>query len=146
MSVHTWWTRGVAVALEDTTWSALRQGNGATVTARSSNNFTGWVHFVIPTPGVPTGTNVKAGQALVQFATGSQASIVAIDVYDGIDKIGGNLVKWTGPLQLKTQSIPWDKPIAYGTGISLQLNFTGTGPEAWVQFIGAAIEFSDPPT
>lgn len=136
------WTNGVAVALENSSWSALRQGFGTTV--RPSNESTsGWVHFAIPTPVILSNVRVKAGQALVRFSTGPQASIGAFHVYDGERKIAEqNGLHLTGTLQVASQQLGRPE-VLWGTGISVLLSFTGTGPDAWVQLIAAGIDFFD---
>jgi hypothetical protein len=136
------WTNGVDVALENRSWSALRQGFGTTIRP-SNETISGWVHFAIPTPVILSGVRVKAGQALVRFSTGSQASIGAIHVYDGETKIAEqNGTKFQGNLQLATLQLGRPE-VKWGTGISVLLNFTGTTSDAWVQLIAAGIDFFD---
>jgi hypothetical protein len=136
------WTNGVDVALENSSWSALRQGFGTTV--RPSNvDTSGWVHFAIPTPVILSNVRVTAGQALVRFSTGPQAKIGAFHVFDGEVNISEqNGLSLGGTLQVATQQLKRPS-ILFGTGISVLLNFTGTGPDAWVQLIGAGIDFFD---
>jgi hypothetical protein len=136
------WTNGVDVALESRSWSALRQGFGTTV--RPSNESTsGWVHFAIPTPVILSNVRVKAGQALIRFSTGPQATIGAFHVYDGEKKIAEqNGLSLSGNLQVATQQLGRPQ-ILWGTGISVLLNFNGTGQDAWVQLIAAGIDFFD---
>lgn len=140
--LQAFWTNGVDIALENRSWSTLRQGFGTFV--RPSNESTsGWVHFSIPTPVILSNVRVTAGQALVRFSTGPQAKIGAFHVYDGENKISEqNGLSLGGTLQVATQ--PLGRPqIFWGTGISLLLDFTGTGEDAWVQLIGAGIDFFD---
>lgn len=140
MALQASWTNGVDIALETNSWSALRQGFGTTVRP-SSGNTSGWVHFAIPTPVILDNVRVKAGQALVRFTTGPQASIGAFHVYDGETKIAEqNGLNLKGTLQLTTQQLGHPE-VLWGTGISLLVNFNGTGTDAWVQLIAAGIDF-----
>jgi hypothetical protein len=136
------WTNGVDIALENKSWSTLRQGFGTTV--RPSNESTsGWAHFSIPTPVILNGVRVKAGQALIRFSTGPRASIRAFHVYDGERKISEqNGLNLTGNVQLSTQQLGRPE-VFWGTGISLLLDFNGTSQDAWVQLIAAGIDFFD---
>jgi len=53
-----------------------------------------------------------------------------------------NGLNWRGTLQVARQSL-WRPEVFWGTGISLLLNFSGMGPDAWVQLIAAEINFFD---
>jgi hypothetical protein len=140
MALQASWTNGVDVALETNSWSALRQGFG-TIVRPSPGNTSGWVHFAIPTPVILSNVRVKAGQALVRFTTGPQGSIGAFHVYDGEKNIAQqNGLNLTGTLQFATQQLGRPE-VLWGTGISLLVNFNGTGPGAWVQLIAAGIDF-----
>jgi hypothetical protein len=136
------WTNSVAIGLENRSWSALRQGGGTTV--RPSNESTsGWVHFAIPTPVILSDVRVTAAQALVRFSTGPNATIGAFHVYDGEQKIAEqNGLSLSGTLQVAAQQLSRPQ-ILWGTGISVLLNFNGTGQDAWVQLIAAGIDFFD---
>ena len=133
------WTHGTSVQFQTQSWAirALRQGFWTTVTP-STDATSGWVHFAIPTVGV----NLKAQLAMIRFSTGPQASIGAIHVFDGetliLQKDSLNL---KGNLQFHPEPIPSKPEVKWGTGISLLLNFSGTGTDAWINLIGAGMEF-----
>ena len=137
MSIKPAWTHGTSVQLQTKSWTADRQGFFTTVKP-SPGETSGWVHFAIPT----VGQKLKAKSAMIYFSTGSQASIGAIHVYDG-----KTLIHPSAPLNLKGQDqfylepIPNQPEVKFGVGISLQLNFNGVGPDAFIQLIGAGIEF-----
>lgn len=135
------WTHGLAVQLESTSWSALRQGFFTTV--RPSNESTSaWFHFAIPTPVIVNDVLLKADSALVRFATGNQTKIGAIHVYDGERRIAEyNGTTYRGALQLVRVQIPGSPEIAWGTGISILVVCDGTGPDAWAQLVSAGIDF-----
>jgi len=100
------------------------------------------VHFAIPTPIIINDVRLKAQSALIRFSTGPQASIGAIHVYDGETRIyQRNGIALTGTLQLDREVLPDVPEVKFGTGISIQVNFNGTGPDAWVQLISAGIDF-----
>ena len=137
------WTHGTSVQFENQSWAvrALRQGFFTTVTP-SNESTNGWVHFAIPTPVIISGARSRARLASIRFSTGPQASIVAFHVYDGETRILNlNSLNLQGTLQLNQQAIPGTPEVQWGTGISLQVNFNGTGPDAWVQLISAGIDF-----
>lgn len=136
------WTHGVSVQLESASWSALRQGFWTTVRPSNESRF-GWVHFAIPTPVIIEGTRLKAGSALIRFKTGSRAKITNFHVYDGEKKIADhNGLDLRGDqLQLVRKDIPADPRVLWGTGISLGLQFDGSGPDAWVALVSAGIDF-----
>lgn len=135
------WTHGTSIQLESRSWSALRQGFFTTV--RPSNESTsGWVHFAIPTPVIVNDVRLRAQSALIRFTTGPQASIGAFHVYDGEKKIWEhNGTNYRGNLQVIREIIPGTPEVLWGTGISLLINFQGTGPDAWIQLISAGIDF-----
>ena len=138
---HAAWIHGTAVELENQSWPALRQGFYTTV--RPSNESTsGWVHFPIPTPVIVNGVRLKAQSAMIRFTTGAQASIGAVHVYDGEKKIlDHNGTNYRGSLQFVREVIPGTPEVLWGTGISILVNFNGSGPDAYIQLIGAGIDF-----
>ena len=138
---HAAWIHGTSVLLENSSWSALRQGFYTTV--RPSNETTsGWVNFAIPTPVIVDGRRLNADSALVRFSTGAQASIGAFHVYDGEKKIlDHNGTNYRGQLQLVKEAIPNRPEVLWGTGISIRVDFNGTGPDAYIQLISAGIDF-----
>ena len=134
------WTHGTSVEFETQAWAvrALRQGFYTTVTP-SPGATSGWVHFAIPTVGL----NLKAKTAMIRFSTGTHASIGAIHVYDGETRIYTSPpLNLKGKNQFHLEPIPGQPAGKWGTGISLLLNFNGTGPEAYIQLISAGIEFN----
>ena len=131
----------MGVELESTSWSALRQGFFTTVTPSNEGTF-GWVHFVIPTPVIVDGTRLKAKSAMIRFSTGSDAKITNFHVYDGEKKIAEyNGLSLAGNLQFVREAVPDNPQVLWGTAISLGVQFRGTGPNNYVQFIGAGIDF-----
>ncbi len=138
---HASWIHGTVVELENSSWSAFRQGFYTTV--RPSNETTsGWVHFPIPTPVIVDGTRLKAQSAMVRFSTGSQASIGAVHVYDGEKKIADhNGRNYRGIHQFIRETVPGVPEVRWGTGISILVNFNGSGPDAFIQLISAGIDF-----
>ncbi|KAH8784383.1 hypothetical protein BGZ57DRAFT_925379 [Hyaloscypha finlandica] len=135
------WTHGLGVELESSSWSALRQGFYTTV--RPSNEATfGWVHFVIPTPVILDGTRLKAESAMIRFSTGSTAKITNFHVYDGEVKIAEyDGLALAGNLQFVREAVPNNHQVLWGTAISLGVQFSGMGPNDYVQFISAGIDF-----
>jgi hypothetical protein len=138
---HAAWIHGTAVVLEESSWSALRQ-SFFTVVRPSKEATSGWVYFPVPTPVIVDGTRLRAESAMVRFSTGLQASIGAVHIYDGEKKIGEhNATNYQGTLQFIREAVPDQPLILCGTGISILVNFNGSGPEAYIQLIGAGIDF-----
>ncbi|KAG0086175.1 hypothetical protein BGZ93_007282 [Podila epicladia] len=138
---HAAWTHGVGIELETRSWTALRQGFFSTVTPSYEGSF-GWVHFVIPTPVIVDGTRLKAESAMIRFSTGSTAKITNFHVYDGETKIAAyDGLSLEGNLQFVRQAVPNHHQVLWGTTITLGLQFSGTGPNDYVQLISAGIDF-----
>jgi hypothetical protein len=138
---HAAWTHGLGIELESRSWTALRQGFYTTVTPSNEGTF-GWVHFVIPTPVIVDGTRLKAELAMVRFSAGSGAKITNFHVYDGETRIAEyNGLSLSGNLQVIKKAVPNNHEVLWGTAISLGVQFTGTGPNDFVQFISAGIDF-----
>ncbi|KAF8536577.1 hypothetical protein BDD12DRAFT_988203 [Trichophaea hybrida] len=135
------WTHGAGVQLETPSWYALRQGFGTTVRPSPNSTF-GWVHLVIPTPVISDGVRLNAESALIRFATGSDATITSLHVYDGEKKIvDANGLSLKGGLQTYRQAVPGRPDVLWGTVICLGVTFNGWGENAWVSFVSAGIDF-----
>ncbi|KAF9079376.1 hypothetical protein BGX23_004233 [Mortierella sp. AD031] len=135
------WTHGLGVELESRSWNALRQGFFTTVTPSNEGTF-GWVHFVIPTPVIVDGTRLKAESAMIRFSTGTTAKITNFHVFDGETRIAEyNGLSLSGNLQFVRRAVPNHHQVLWGTAISVGVQFSGTGPNDYVQFIGAGIDF-----
>ncbi len=136
------WVHGTSVQLESSSWSALRRGFWTTIRP-SNESQSGWVHFAIPTPVIIEGTRLKAGSALIRFKTGSRAKITNFHVYDGEKKIASHdgLDLRGDQLQTVRKDVPSDPQVLWGTGISLGLQFDGSGPDAWVALVSGGIDF-----
>ncbi|EHL00527.1 hypothetical protein M7I_3615 [Glarea lozoyensis 74030] len=135
------WTHGLGVELEFSSWTAFRQGFFTTVRPSAESKF-GWVHFVIPTPVIVDGTRLRAESAMVRFSTGSGAKITNFHVYGGETKIANyNGLSLSGNLQFVREAVPNSHRVLWGTAISLGVQFTGAGPNDFIQFISAGIDF-----
>lgn len=135
------WTHGLGVVLESRSWNALRQGFFTTVTPSNEGTF-GWVHFVIPTPVIVDGTRLKAESAMIRFSTGTTAKITNFHVFDGETRIAKyDGLSLSGNLQFVRRAVPDHHQVLWGTAISVGVQFSGTGPNDYVQFIGAGIDF-----
>ena len=137
------WIHGTSVHFENQSWAAraLRQAFFTTVTP-SNESSSGWVHFAIPTPVIVNGTRSKAQSGIIRFSTGSQASIRSFHIYDGETRILANdSLNLTGNIQIHREVINGTPDVQWGIGISLQLFFNGTGPDAWVQLVSAGMDF-----
>ncbi|KAG0285264.1 hypothetical protein BGZ96_010444 [Linnemannia gamsii] len=136
------WTHGAGVELETRSWTSLRQGYFTTVTPSTGRTF-GWVHFVIPTPVIVDNVRLKADSAMIRFSTGSTAKITNFHVYDGEKKIAAyNGLSLKGTLQFSRYNVPNNHQVLWGTVISLGVQYSGTGPNDYVQFISAGIDFA----
>jgi hypothetical protein len=100
------------------------------------------VHFVIPTPVIIDGTRLQAESAMLRFSTGTTAKITNFHVFDGETRIAEyNGLSLSGNLQFVRQTVPNHHKVLWGTAISVGVQFSGTGPNDYVQFIGAGIDF-----
>jgi len=138
---HAAWAHGLGVELEDSSWTALRQGFFTTI--RPSNRSTlHWVHFVIPTPVILDGNRLRAVTAWIRYTTGSGAVITSFHVYDGETKIANyNGLSLRGISTSVNLAVP-NSPLVYlGTGISVLVDFSGTGFNDYIQFISGGIDF-----
>lgn len=135
------WTHGVGLQVESHSWTVHRRGPFTTVTPSFESTF-GWVHFAIPTPVIIDGVRLKPGFAAVRFSTGTTARITAMHVHDGETMIAAyNGLSLGGQQQVFGETLPDQSPIIWGTAISVAIQFSGTGPNDYVQFIAAGIEF-----
>jgi hypothetical protein len=82
-------------------------------------------------------TRVKAENASLRVLTGTAAKITALHVYDGEKKI----LDLNGTIQTISERIPGKPGVHWGAGISLLVQFIGTGSDAYVKFVGAGIDF-----
>ena len=137
------WIHGTSVQFENKSWEvrSLRQGHFTTVIP--SNEATiGWVHFAIPTPVIVNDVRLKAQSAMIRFTTGPQASIRAVRVWDGETFLyGKDGVDYKGNLQVIQELIPGVPEVKWGVGISILVDFNGTGPDAWIRLISAGVDF-----
>jgi len=140
---HAAWLHGTGVQFENQSWAvrSLRQGPYTTVTP-SNESTSGWVHFPIPTPVIVDGVRLKVQSAMIRFSTGPQASIGAIHVWDGEDRIyERNGVAYRGDRQFVRETLNNRPEVKWGTVICVLVNFNGRGPDAWVQLISGGIDF-----
>jgi len=137
------WIHGTSVQLENSSWSNLALRQGFFTTLRPSNESTsGWVHFAIPTPVIVNDARLRAHSALIRFTTGRQASIGAIHIFDGEKKIHErNGLNLQGTLQLVREPISKSQRVHWGTGVSILVNFNDGSSDAFIQLIGAGIDF-----
>lgn len=91
---------------------------------------------------ISDGVRRNAESALIRFATGSDATITSLHVYDGEKKIvDANGLSLKGGLQMYRQAVPGRPDVLWGTFISLGVTFNGWGENAWVSFVSAGIDF-----
>jgi len=140
------WTHGTSVQVQEKGWEAraVREGYSTKVTPGNDLLF-GWVHFAIPTPVMIDSAPLKAQVALIRFNIGSQASIEHFQVFNGEGKIIDRGVKYPrkrmGRAQSEEEPIQ-DQPVLIGgVGISIKVVFTGRDRDAWIELIGAGIQF-----
>jgi hypothetical protein len=138
---HSTWVHGLGIVFENRSWFDHRQGYYTTVRPSNESNF-GYFHYVIPTPVIVDGARLKAESAAAFFSTGSNAKITNFRVQDGEKLIADfSGLAQTGHHIFLREAVPHKPEVFYGTVISIGVEFTGTGPDAWVQFIGAGIDF-----
>jgi len=138
------WIHGTSLHLENPSWSNLAVRQGFFTTLRPSNeSISGWVHFAIPTPDIINDARSKAHTAYIRFTTGTQASIEAIHIFDGEKKIHEhNGLTLRGTLKVAQEVITGTPEVHWGTGISILVKFEDRSADAWIQLIGAGIDFT----
>ena len=136
------WIPASILQLQNTTWTALRQGQGTIVRPNTSASTTDWVHFPIPTPTRFNGSETKAAFAMLQFKTKGKASIQSLAAFNG-----GTLIfdtkkdkTWSGDQFVKE---PIQPPAAdnLGVGLSALVKFEANDTAGEIEFIGAGIDF-----
>jgi hypothetical protein len=100
------------------------------------------MHFAIPTPVIVDGARLKVGSALISYTTSNGAKITDFRVYDG-DKL---LVQFSGlnlqgNPQLEIREVTGLPSVLAGTVITLRVQFNGNGPDDFIRFISAGINF-----
>jgi hypothetical protein len=88
---------------------------------------------------------MRAALASARLATGPKAHIAGFHVYDGEKKIMDlNGLEIKGALQVVQYWLPARPEVSWGTGISLQIACDDGSDDAWVQLVGAGIDFQSP--
>lgn len=90
MSNDSSWIHAHSVTSQDPGWTVTRFGSGVNVTpspAADSAGVQNWVHFPIPTPTVIESKRVQAITTHLRFQVGTQATILAINIWDSDRRI-----------------------------------------------------------
>src|SRR5208282_625944 len=80
------WTNGHSLILQDPGWVVTHLGYGVNVVPAAGDDSAGvqnWVHFPISTQTVTGGQRVEANTVHLRFQTGPQATVIAVNAYDG---------------------------------------------------------------
>ncbi|EGY22294.1 hypothetical protein VD0002_g6244 [Verticillium dahliae] len=136
---------GTSAVLERASWSAFRQSQTSTIRPTAAN-LADFVHFVIPTPFIMDGDNMKSMEAQVRFVTGSGARVTRILVFDGETQ---RYAQTFDPglqhqnMRVRDINIQGDPRVTNSLVISLRVVFSGTGPDDFIRFSWAAIHFDN---
>jgi len=139
------WGHGASAQFDIKTWEtrATRQGFYTTVFP-SADAISGWVSIPIPTPAIVNDVRLRPQIAIVRLNTGPKASIGAVHAHDGefkIVDINGKTYKGQ-PCIIREPVLANTPEIRAGANISIFVVFEGNVSDAWVQLIGAGIEFA----
>ena len=138
---HAMWTHGHSIQIEypERLSKVERKGFSARLTSPGAGQ-PNWLHFAVPTPVIVNGSRLRVGSVLVRFKCG-QASIEAIHVYDGENKIAAkdNLSLCPKQWHAERLEVPGNPEVLWGVGISVLVDF---GPDdRWVEFSSAGCDF-----
>jgi hypothetical protein len=103
----------------------------------------GQIIFSIPTPVILHERRLRASDVYLHFRVGGKARVTSIHVRDGHTLIAdfNDLAIGIGTLQRMKWPIP-DKPeVSGGIVICVYIQFEKRHPDAFVEFIGAGIDF-----
>ena len=148
MSNDSIWTHAHSITSQDPGWTLTRFGSSVIITpspAADSAGVQNWVHFPVPTQIVIGSKRVQAVAAHLRFGVGAQATILAINIWDGDRRIAviDNLNIGTNPTKTYTWNISNSEEINYGVEISVAIRFKTVDPSvASVGFVGAGIDFA----
>lgn len=101
------------------------------------------MHFAVPTPVIVEDVSLRAVLAHVRFKTGSKAAIKSFRVYDGARRIAtyDGVDLRSADLRTVSENIPEHPKVNWGVGFQLGVEFDGDGPDAWIAFVGAGVNF-----
>ncbi len=123
---HAMWIHGHIMQIEYPERLDLERRYGFFVQVRGKP-FTGnWFHFAVPTPVIVDGERLRVGSVLLRFRTGPGATIVAVHVYDGEEKISahdGLQLSPQGGFAMMRFDVPAHPYIKLGLGISIGVKF-----------------------
>ncbi|WP_425587166.1 DUF6623 family protein [Streptomyces violaceusniger] len=133
------WTHGHAVQTENPSWAVRRTGNAGHI-ARTGEQ--GWCHFAIPTPVIVSDRRLRIDSALLRFFTGEQATIDAVHIWDGDNRIAiHENLSLRGANRVERFQVPDQPEIRWGVGVSVHLAFGVDSPGAWADFNSAGADF-----
>lgn len=140
---HASWIHGHSMQIEfpDRLISVWRAGFFIRIEGKSNTN--NWFHFAIPTPVIVDDNRLRAHSVMLVFRTNSEDAIVRdIHIYDGDKKIAvHNRTDKTGAVGSYRWEVPGHPEVHWGVGISIGVDFRGSGARNRMEFISAGCDF-----
>jgi len=139
------WNHGCAVLGNGEFTSLTRMETGAMISPNSEDmiNHLHLLQITVPTPAMIDNRLVNAVRAFLRFRTGSRVQITQVRFFDGEQQFAHFITPLKANV-VTTRSMKFRSPHPVSQGISLSLEVTFMSSEvsdAWVEIIGAGIEF-----
>ncbi|KAF2272437.1 uncharacterized protein EI97DRAFT_426358 [Westerdykella ornata] len=103
------------------------------------------IYFVIPTPAMIDGDNMKAVSAAVRFRTGSSTRVTEFTVTHNslviIHKTGLSLSH--SSMAVHDETVPGGVPVQHSVLLEVKVDFTGSGPDDFIELAYAEVSFDN---
>lgn len=123
---HAMWTHGHSMQIEYPDRLDLEKRMGFYIQVRGKPFTSNWFHFAIPTPVIVDGKRLCVGSVMIRFHTGPGASVYAVHIYDGENRIAaheGLNLSPQGGFVWPRFDVPTHPDIKWGLGISIGVKF-----------------------
>jgi hypothetical protein len=120
------WAHGHSMQIEYPDRIDLERRIGSFIQVRGKPFTSNWFHFAIPTPVIVDRTRLLVGSVMIRFRTGPGASVFAVHIYDGENRIAahdGLNLSPQGNFVWPRFNVPAYPPIKWGLGISIGVKF-----------------------
>lgn len=123
---HAMWVHGHSMEIEYPERLSEQARKGFYVSTRGMPFTSNWFHFAIPTPVIVDGNRLLVGSVMIRFRTGPSASVHAVHIYDGEEKIVAHdslALSPQGSFIFSRFDVPTHPAIKWGLGISIGVKF-----------------------
>lgn len=123
---HAMWVHGHSMEVEYPDRLALHQRVGSLVHTIGKPFTSNWYHFAVPSPVIMGGKRSIVGSVMLRFRVGPGASVYAVHIYDGENRIAThdnlNLTP-QGNFAFLRFDVPMHPKLQWGLGISIGVKF-----------------------